>query len=370
MNAGFFWPVLLAAFLPHSDGCQLPVAENAVYQRAISPATPLAERSKAFQQVIRACPEDARLYGEFASLLVANRDFEGALPWIDAGLKRAPEDAVLNLREGEALVALGRPKDALTALKKAPETGESQFFRGLAYQLLLDHPAARRCFVEAWESGDEDPYVLYSLIREDREMGDKAGGMEHFKIMLTKFPDSAWIHILLGDAHFQKSEESEARKEYLTAAGLMPDLFEANFRLAYLAFEGGDFPSAVDYYRRALSVKPHHTEANIYLGEALRREGKLEDAVIQQRKAIELDRRSALAYDSLAKALTDLSRLGEAANVLAQAEKEFPDESSFPAMRARVLSRLGKGDEAKADAQRAEEIIAARNKKVSVVNSQ
>ena len=366
MNVGILWLAAAASITP-LFACQLSAADKETYRRAVSPKLPFAERRRAFERSINACPDDPRLYIEFASLLIANRDFSTALPWIDKGLALAPEDATLNLRKGEAQVALSQGQDALAALARTPATGESQFFRGLAYQLLEDHRAAQNCFLDAWKRGNEDPYVLYSLMLEDKDLGDKAAGVEHFKLMMARFPDSVWLHILLGDAHFKMSEEAEARKEYLTAVTLMPDLFEPNFRLAYLAFEAAEYSSAEQYYRRALAVKPRHTEANIYLGETLRRERKIPQAIEQLRRAIQMDAKAALAYDSLAKSLADAGRLPEAADVLGQAEREFPDNSSFPAMRARVLSRMGKMGEAKQAARRAAEIIDERNKKDALV---
>jgi tetratricopeptide (TPR) repeat protein len=366
MNAGVLWLAAATSIAP-LPACQLSAADRQTYSRAISPDAPFPERRKAFEQSIHACPGEPRFYIEFSSLLVASRDFGTALRWIDKGLVLAPEDATLNLRKGEALVALSRGKEALAALANTPATAESQFFRGLAYQLLNDHRPARECFLDAWKRGDEDPYVLYSLMLEDKDLGDKAAGVEHFKIMMARFPDSVWLHILLGDAHFKVSQEAEARKEYLAAAKLMPDLFEPNFRLAYLAFEAGEYESAVRYYRRALAAKPRHTEANIYLGEALRRDQKIPQAIEQLRRAIQLDPNAALAYDSLSKAFSDAGRLSEAADILGQAEKKFPDNSSFPAMRARVLNRLGRTEEAKQCARRAAEIIDEHNKKDALV---
>jgi tetratricopeptide (TPR) repeat protein len=366
MNVGRLL-LTIAASITSLSACQFSAADQEIYKRAGSPDTPLPERRTAFERSIRACPSDLPLYIEFASLLVANRDFSTALSWIERGLGLAPDDPTLNLRKGEALVALSQGKEALQALTKAPVTGESQFFRGLSYQLAGDHRPAQECFFDAWKRGYEDPYVLYSLMREDKDLGDKAAGVEHFKIMMAKFPDSVWIHVLLGDAHFAISEDEDARREYLTAVKLMPDLFEPNFRLAYMAFEAGEDSSAVDYYRRALAVKPRHTEANIYLGEALRREGHLQEAAEQLRRAIQLDPKAALAYDSLAKALADAGRLTEAVDALNQAEKEFPDNSSFPAMRARFLNRLGRTEEANQAAQRAAEIISDGNAKRALV---
>ncbi|HEX4769812.1 MAG TPA: tetratricopeptide repeat protein [Bryobacteraceae bacterium] len=350
-----------------ASACQLSAADMETYHRAVSPTLPFPERSSAFEKVIQACPNDPRLYAEFASLLVANRDFSGALAWADKGLKLAPENPTLNLRKGEALVASSQAKEALPALAKTPTTGESQFFRGLAYQLLEHHRPAQQCFLDAWNRGNQDPYVLYSLMLEDKDLGDKAAGVEHFKIMLARFPDSVWVHVLLGDAHFQKSEEVEARQEYLAALKLMPDLFEPNFRLAYLTFEAGEYGSAIEYYRRALAAKPRHTEANVYLGEALRRDHRLPEAITQLKRAIQLDAKVALAYTSLSKSQADTGRLADAVDTLCSAEKEFPGDSSFPAMRSRILAQMGKPDDARQAAQRAREIMDERLKKQSSV---
>ena len=357
----------VAASIAPLSACQLSAADQQIYRRAVTPSVPLPERRSAFEASIHACPDEPRLYIEFASLLVANREFSTALSWINKGLGFAPEDPTLNLRKGEALVALSQGKEALAALAKTPRTGESQFFRGLAYQLLDDHRLAQRCLLDAWNLDHQDPYVLYSLMREDKELGDKAAGVEHFKIMMARFPDSVWIHVLLGDAHFKVSQEAEARQEYLTALKLMPDLFEPNFRLAYLTFEAGEYSSAVQYYRRALAAKPRHTEANLYLGEALRRDHRLPEAIAQLKHAIQLDPNEALAYDSLSKAFADAGRLAEAVDTLRSAEKEFPDNSSFPAMRARILTRMGRTEEAEQAARRAREIMDAKLKKQAVV---
>jgi tetratricopeptide (TPR) repeat protein len=365
MNVGIFCLAAAASIVP-LFGCQFSAAGQRTYEQATSPNVPFPDRRIAYEQSIKACPHDLRLYTEYSALLVANRDFPTALSWIDKGLALAPRDATLSLRKGEALVALSRGRDALQALTGAPLTGESQFFRGLAYQLIENHRAAQECFLDAWKRGNEDPYVLYSLIREDKDLDDKAAGLEHFKLMLARFPDSVWIHILLGDAHFKMAREGDAKKEYLAAVHLVPDLFEPNFRLAYITFEAGDYSSAEQYYRRALAAKPHHTEANVYLGEALRREGRISEAIEQLKHAIEVDPDAMLAYDSLSKSLSDAARLQEAADVLQTAENKFPGNSSFPAMRARLLNRLGRVEQAQQEARRAAQIIAKKNQDVLV----
>src|SRR5882757_5567898 len=119
MTVGWFL-LAAAASYPAFAACQFSPAEMEIYRRAVSPDVPFSERSSAFRRSIQACPGDPDLYGAFASLLIANRDFGGARPWIDKGLRLAPEDRLLNLRKGEALIALSEAKEGLTALGKTP----------------------------------------------------------------------------------------------------------------------------------------------------------------------------------------------------------------------------------------------------------
>jgi tetratricopeptide (TPR) repeat protein len=358
----------LTAAIPGFSACAFSAAEAQVYRRATDPQLPFGERREAFRESIAAWPQDAALYTAYASFLIASHDFNEALPAIERGLKIAPQSVILHLRQGEALIALGDAPRGLTALDKAGTDKESQFFRGLGYQLLGDHSRARDYFLDAWKRGNDDPYVLYSLVREDKELDDKSAGLEHFRLLITRFPRSPWVHVLLGDAHFQKGEDAQAREEYLQALKSSPDLFEANFRLAYLAFEAGQNSSAIAYYRAALAVKPHHTEANVYLGEALRRERQLPEAIAQLQRAVAIDPSSELAYDSLSKALADDNRLADAAKVLSDAGKRFPNNSSFPAMRSRILTRLGRTEEARRDASRAAALIAEKNQRDSLAH--
>jgi tetratricopeptide (TPR) repeat protein len=359
---------VLSAAIPVVSACTFSAAEAQIYRRTTDPQLPFSERRAAFQQSIAACPQDAALYTAYASFLIGNHDFNDALPTIERALKIAPQSIILHLRQGEALIALGDARSGLAALDKVGTDKESQFFRGLGYQLLGDHPRARDYFLDAWKRGNDDPYVLYCLIREEKDLDDKSAGLEHFRLLIIRFPDSPWVHVLLGDAHFQKGEDARAREEYLQALKSSPDLFEANFRLAYLAFEAGQNSSAIAYYHAALAVKPHHTEANVYLGEALRRDRRLPEAIAQLQRAVTIDPSSVLAYDSLSKALADAGRLAEAAGVLNDAGKRFPNNSSFPAMRSRILARLGRTEEARQDASRAAALIAEKNQKDSLAH--
>ena len=89
MNVGIFLIAAAASIVPVS-ACQLSAEETEVYRRAVARDLPFRERRAAYERSISTCPDDPRLYIEFATLLIANRDFSTAIHWIDKGLGLAP----------------------------------------------------------------------------------------------------------------------------------------------------------------------------------------------------------------------------------------------------------------------------------------
>jgi tetratricopeptide (TPR) repeat protein len=225
--------------------------------------------------------------------------------------------------------------------------GQTPFQNGQRFRSEGNHTQARASFQQAWDAGYEDPYVLYSLVEEDQALGDKAAGLAHFQLLMARFPDSPWLHVLYANAHMLKDREEEARKEYEEAIALDPKLPGVNFRLGYIAFRNGGHAQAETYFRRELQLNPTYSDANLFLGETLRQLGRAEECLPYYRKAIETDPKSGLAYRALVTVLTDKGDLEGAAAMLTKAETQFPSDPSFPAQLARILTRLHRDDEAR-----------------------
>ena len=217
---------------------------------------------------------------------------------------------------------------------------------GLDCRSLGDHKSAQKYLAEAWDLGLRDPYALYSLIEEDHALGDKAAGLHHFRLFLTDFPDSPWLHVLYANAYVQKENDAEARKEYQEALRLKPDLPAVNFRLGFLLYKDGEYVPAAECFRKELALNPSYSDANLFLGQTLRNLGREEEAIVHLRKAVALDTRSELAYRALVAALGEHGDLEGAVEILRMAEKEFPADPTFPAQLASVLTRLNREEEA------------------------
>lgn len=340
MGVSVFALFLLQAFLG-SDA-----ATSAARSKAENPLLPVSDRRQAYEQLIRNNPSDHSLFAEYASLLIANHEYSSALTWITKGLAVAPSDTELRLRHAIALHALDRHEASLKILEALPASGESRFYMGLDCRSLGDHKSAQKYLAEARDLGLRDPYTLYSLIEEDHALGDKAAGLQHFRVFLTEFPESPWLHVLYANAYVQKDNDAEARKEYREALRLNPDLPAVNFRLGFLLYKNGEYIPAAECFRRELALNPSYSDANMFLGQTFRNLGRDEEAILHLRKAIALDKRSELAYRALVAALGDKGDFNGAVEILRMAEKEFPADPSFPAQLASVLTRLNREEEA------------------------
>ena len=343
-------PFLVVLFLQATGWCNSAASNSA--RLAGRSLIPLSERRQAYEELLQNCPTEPNLYSEYASLLIAGHAYSSALGWIAKGLSIAPGNDDLRLKQAIVLHALGNPEASLAILVQLPQSGESRFYSGLDYRSLRKHEAAQKSLSAAWDLGFQTPYVLYALIEEEHALGDKSSGMKHFQLFTERFPESPWLHVLLGNAQMQKNKNDQAREEYLEALRGDPALPSVNFLVGYLSYQGEQYGIAADYFRKEIAVNPAYADASLFLGESLRQLGRTEDAIAPLRQALALDPRSALAYKTLGAALTETGRLEDAAGILEKGETSFPSDASFPAQLSRIFARLDRKDDARREAER------------------
>ncbi|HEX5482527.1 MAG TPA: tetratricopeptide repeat protein [Terriglobia bacterium] len=318
-------------------------------------------RKQAYEDAIRQCPHELAAYNNLSVLLLQNHDLTGALSVIHRGLQIAPRDSALNLDWGVALLALGKPEKALPVLKSLPSTPKGEFYLGMAYRALRDHKAAQQALSESFKTGYDDPYVLYALIEQDQALHDKAAGLRDFRTFSERFPNSAWLHLLLGNAYASQHDESNAETEYRKAADLDPKLPIVHFKLGRIAFDRSHYPEALTDFQKEIAVNPAFGEAYLYLGTCLRRMGETSKALSYLQQAVKRDPNYALGYRELAVAQIESGQTKAAVETLQEGEQRFPKEAAFPAQLAQLQKKLGDASEAAKEAQLAERLSRQNN---------
>ncbi len=242
--------------------CALVVFTLASYSRAEKQES--AGRIRQLEAELAKHPRRVSLYKQLTALLVEAGQLEASVRWSERGLAITPNDRELTFSLAAGLIGTGRAEQAISRLQKLPPSGKGRFLLGMAYRALQDAASARAALWEAWQLGHQDPYLLYTVVEQDRALGDKDKGLEHFKLFWNRFPDSAWLHMLLADAHFTNSEDAAAEIEYNKALELQPRIPLAHFHLGYLRFQAGDYAEAARHFRSEIAVNPRLGEAYAY----------------------------------------------------------------------------------------------------------
>jgi tetratricopeptide (TPR) repeat protein len=189
-------------------------------------------------------------------------------------------------------------------------------------------------------------YLQQALAYCDRHKWDNAIAACQQAIEVE--PDSAEAYKIWGNALHRSGKTAEAMGYYAKAIAIKPDLAEVYANLGSLYAQQQKWQQAIEYYQKAILINPkfvgayknlakvwHHLGNNeqfwechhqalslepelanakdhLQLGDRLRQQGKLEQALVHYRCAIKLESESSEGYQKLAQVLEELGRWQEA----------------------------------------------------------
>ena len=157
--------------------------------------------------------------------------------------------------------------------------------------------------------------------------------------------------------HFHsKGNISEAAKyyEYFINQGFKDAIVFSNYGVILKKF--GKLQEAEVSYRKAIEIKPNYAEAHYNLGIILDKIGKLQEAELSTRKAIEIKPNYAEAYSNLGTILKSLGKLQEAEFSYRKAIEINPNYAEAHLNLGAMLKSLGKLQEAELSTRKAIEI--------------
>lgn len=179
--------------------------------------------------------------------------------------------------------------------------------------------------------------------------------------------DSALLYRAEAEARRALQDDPTARQARITLAGvyllqgrkeMVPGELEQVFQLdpgsglpatmwglLYHRFNG-DYGRAEELAKEMLAGKPTFFPARTYLGEMLREQGKLEDAIREQEKVLEQDPTNILALGHLSRTYLDLGDTAKARATLERVKPEDRQNYRVRLARALVLAREEKQAEA------------------------
>ena len=136
-----------------------------------------------------------------------------------------------------------------------------------------------------------------------------------------------------------------------------PPTYASLMRIGAAAHAGGDLSNAVSVYRRAAEIDPSESAAFVALGNTLLEMGRVNDAIRAYNSALAREKRDGEALRGLAKAYLRTGRPELAAQPLAVAFQETPDDPKLLLLIGLADDYNGQHQEAQAQYRRGLELL-------------
>jgi tetratricopeptide (TPR) repeat protein len=219
---------------------------------------PAAE--KAFRDVLRRGGRRPFVYHNLGIVLQQDGRHAEALAEFEAALKLDPSFGPARLLAGASLLALGRPRSAVTQLERAVKA-------------MPDEPAAHLQLAEAYErsgnaAGAADEY--WWLAQRSPSDPDYAYRLGKAYLALAQWsfgriraidPQSARLHQALGDQYLDQGRPDLALQAYEDAARRNPALPAIHLSLARIHLDAGRLDDAAREVARELTIAPESAAA-------------------------------------------------------------------------------------------------------------
>ncbi len=254
-------------------------------------------------------------------------DLEGAQRAFRRGLELAPGDAELHNALGWSLFQDGRPGEAVVEYENA----------------LAANPKLAKAHNN----------LALSLV----ELGRLPEAAAHFQKSLAIAPRCE-IYSDLGFTYATMRRHADAEAAYRKGLALDEKCPSAHLNLATTLTRAGELEEAESHFRAALVSKPTAETYN-GLGYALDRQKRADEAIVEFKRAVELDPHYTPAYNNLGATLARQGKLDEAATQYRRSLAEKPTTSAHYALGG-ILQTQGKKEEAAAEFEKARALGASR----------
>lgn len=136
-----------------------------------------------------------------------------------------------------------------------------------------------------------------------RRQENLIGATQHYQQAIRLDPQNRFAYNNLGVTLRQQGDPSGAIGCYQKALAIDPDYPDTHYNLANLLRDQNDLTAAVAHYQRTLSRRPDYVNAWVNLGNALKTQGQLEAAIEAYQRVLAIDPNHASAHNNLAHAL-------------------------------------------------------------------
>jgi tetratricopeptide (TPR) repeat protein len=147
------------------------------------------------------------------------------------------------------------------------------------------------------------------------------------KELIEKFPESAITLNIAGAINVELSQFELAIEYYKKAVKIRPDYYEAFYNLGVAQQNKNYFKEAIKSYSEAIKIKPNYADSFNNMGYIQHKQGQFKEAIKSYSEAIKIHPNFASAYNNLANSLIEIGDFETAAKNFSEAIRINPDST-------------------------------------------
>lgn len=208
-----------------------------------------------------------------ARAYLAKHQLDKALPLLAEAVQKDPQNAQLAEALVSALLAVGRPPEAQTAVNAAllrnPKDARLLLLSGRVNESLDRIGEAESRYTAALAADPDNPEPALALGRFYLRFRRTAEARTQFEALAKRLPDDPRVLVGLGDLAMSDGDVARARADYEKATSVDPKSATAWLGQSRVAIEQGRWTDARPDAERALSLDANVPDGHLQLGLAL-----------------------------------------------------------------------------------------------------
>jgi tetratricopeptide (TPR) repeat protein len=337
--------------------------------RAALQSGDLGTAEAAFRQVIAMDPRAGAAYSNLGVIAMRRKEWDHAISLLHKAARLEPKMAGIRLNIGLVEYRRGNYAAAIaplsSVLRDQPDSQQARYLLGLCHFLAEHYPEAVSVLEPLWPSMSSDFMYLYVLGNAAHSAQQTNLDEKALNRLVEVGGDTAQFHLIMGKAYLNRQEPERALAELERAESANPDLPFVHFNLgmAFMRTHNHDNERAAAEFLKDIAIEPDLPDNYEQLGVLYQRMEKYDDAEKSFRDALQRDVKRPRSYFGLAKIHQLRGKYQEALRAIDDALRLAPDGQSVHYVRAQILTKLGRREEAQAEFSTVKKIHESNNNK-------
>ena len=268
-------------------------------------------------------------YNNLGVIAAGNKDYATAKNYFAKAGTWTPSLETLDRNLGMAAFYANEYDQAIPPLtrhiQQQPDDLRARAALGLSLFGAQNYPKVLEVLHPIQQQVDQDPGLSYAYAVSQVKTGAYTEGVAGLRRLETADPNSADVHLLLGEAFVDQGEYAEGLDEYRSALKIDPKLQRAHFLSGVALIRQGNPTAAAQELREALKIDPGDVNSKYHLAYSLIQLQDQKEAVPLLQEVLKQNPKHADAYYQMGKLQLEQGDANDAVSNLEAATQLNPD---------------------------------------------